>query len=491
MKDRITNSPNNFAAIYCRISADKAGKSAGVDRQQSDCRALAERLGLTVQHVLIDNDISAYSGKPRPSYKQLLDLMRSGAVGTVLAFHQDRLQRSPVELEQYVDVSEIHRVATHTVLAGHIDLSTPSGRFNARIIGAAARYEVEHMIERQRAAKLQAAKDGKYLGGQRPFGFEPRRVAVRESEAVIIREMATRFTEGCSYWSLAVDLNQRGILTQHGKDWNALKVRNILMRPINAGIVLHEGVEYEAESPAILNREEWDALKTAMEFSRRSSTHPGYARKHVLKGFLYCGICKEKMFHKPKQQRDGSHKTTAACGKRDTQTGRQHGCGGVSRMVEPIIELVRQSVLYRLETPELATALHKQRSSAETLKELTKQQRELERRVNEIADDYYVNNLLNREQFERAKAQADASLDRINEQIAHEYSDGINTTIDLSGDLEKAWSDGDLEWRRNLLSLLIEKIYVAPRPKVEGYVYPKFMDKYRFDPELITIVWRV
>ncbi|NED68030.1 recombinase family protein, partial [Streptomyces sp. SID10244] len=121
--------------------------------------------------------------KPRPQYKRLLELMRSGDIGTVISFHQDRLQRSPVELEEYVDVSEAGHVTTHTVLAGHIDLSTPAGRFNARIIGAAARYEVEHMIERQRAAKLDAAKQGKYLGGQRPFGFEPQRIAIREDEA--------------------------------------------------------------------------------------------------------------------------------------------------------------------------------------------------------------------------------------------------------------------------------------------------------------------
>ena len=255
--------------------------------------------------------------------------------------------------------------------------------------------------------------------------------------------------------------------------------------------MFHDGIEYEAESPAILSRDEWAALKTAMEYSRRKSPHPGRARKHVLKGFLYCGVCKEKLFHKSKQQRDGSYKTTAACGKRDNQTGRRHGCGGVSRMVEPIIELVRQAVLYRLETPELATALHKQQSSAATLSELSKQQREVERTINEISDDYYVHNLLSREQFERSKGQADSRLERINQLIAREYTDGTNTAIDLSGDLQKAWEEGTLEWRRNLLALLIDKIYVAPRPKVEGYVYPKFMDKYRFDPELITIVWRI
>lgn len=130
--------------------------------------------------------------------------MKDGEIGTVLAFHQERLQRSPVELEEYVDISEVGHVTTHTVLAGHIDLSTPSGRFNARIIGAAARYEVEHMIERQRAAKLQAAKDGKYLGGQRPYGFEPQRVAIREPEASVLRLMAEAIIAGSSYRTVAL-----------------------------------------------------------------------------------------------------------------------------------------------------------------------------------------------------------------------------------------------------------------------------------------------
>lgn len=74
MQVRDPQSHKSFAAIYARISSDKSGQSAGVERQEADCRALASRLGLTVSHVLVDNDISAYSGKPRPQYKRLLEL---------------------------------------------------------------------------------------------------------------------------------------------------------------------------------------------------------------------------------------------------------------------------------------------------------------------------------------------------------------------------------------------------------------------------------
>lgn len=484
------HSPNTFAAIYCRISSDKSGLAAGVERQEADCRALAERLGLIVLYVFTDNDLSAYSGKPRPQYLKLLEAMKSGDIDTVLSFHQDRLQRSPVELETYVDVSEVGKVTTHTVLAGHIDLSTPTGRFNARIIGAAARYEVEHMIERQQAAKLQAAIDGKYLGGQRPYGFEDQRSAIREDEAQVIREMAYAITNGRSFWALSLDLNERGILTQHGKTWNAAKVRNVLIRPINVGIVHHKGIDYPAKSPAILTPDEWGNMMVAIQLSRTKSPHPGRFRKYMLNRLLYCGICGGKMYHKSKQQRDGSYKPTTSCGKTSPDTGKFEGCGGVSRMVAPIEDLITDAVLYRLESPQLATALHKSKTSANTLSDLTTQQRALEARISEITDDYYENGLLTREQFERMKGRADAELAAISKQIAAEYSDRTVIDFDLSGDIRAAWEVSSLEQKRSLLFGLIKGIHIDPRPKVEGYKYPKYKS-YRFDPSLIRIEWKV
>lgn len=485
---RNTLQHNTSAAIYCRISRDKTGAGLGVERQEGDCRELAQRLGVTVSHVLVDNDLSAYSGKPRPSYLSLLELMRNGQIGMVIAWHSDRLHRSMVELEEYVTASEVGGVTTHTAKAGPLDLSTPSGRLVARQLGSVARYEVEHMIERQRSAKLQAAKSGKYLGGQRPYGFEPQRTAIRESEAAVIRELAHRFTNGASYWSLAIDLNQRGILTQHGKDWNALKIRNLLIRPINAGIVDHKGVEYVAESAAILTKDEWDDLQAAISLSKRTSVHPGRTRKHVLQGYLFCGLCGKKLFHKSKQQRDGSYKTTAACGKTDSQTGRPNGCGKVSRMVEPIIDLLSDCIMARLESPELAASLATYESDTTTLRELHVRQRALEGRSVEITNDYYVSGLLNRDEFERMKSSVDLELRAVEKSIQQQTSSRVTTEAAI--EFRSKWVNSGIHWQRDLLSTLGVEIVVHPRPTHEGYTYPKYKDKWRFDPELIEIKWK-
>ena len=72
------------AAIYARISSDPEGTMLGVTRQVTDCRALAERRGWRVADTYIDDDVSAYKGKPRPQYRRMLDDMRAGAVDAVV-----------------------------------------------------------------------------------------------------------------------------------------------------------------------------------------------------------------------------------------------------------------------------------------------------------------------------------------------------------------------------------------------------------------------
>src|ERR671910_2449931 len=154
------------AAIYTRISQDRTGAGLGIERQETDCRALAERLGWEIIAVHADNDLSAYSGKPRPGYRALLADLRAGVADAVLVWHTDRLHRSPAELEEYIGVCEPRGVPTMTVKAGPIDLATPAGRMVARQLGAVGRYESEHKSERIKRKMAQKAENGEWLGGK-------------------------------------------------------------------------------------------------------------------------------------------------------------------------------------------------------------------------------------------------------------------------------------------------------------------------------------
>ena len=174
-------------ALYLRISKDRRKLSLGVERQEEACRALAEQLGWDIHTVISENDLSAYTGKRRPLYSQMLDLMKTGHIQGVIALHTDRLHRSPTELEEFITICDQNRIDVRTVQAGIIDLSSPTGRMGARIYGAVARHEVEHGIERMKAAKLQAAKAGKINGGNRAYGWNQDGMTLNEAEAPVVK----------------------------------------------------------------------------------------------------------------------------------------------------------------------------------------------------------------------------------------------------------------------------------------------------------------
>lgn len=276
--------------IYTRISQDKVGAGLGVERQAEDCRALADRLDWTVVEVYSDNDTSAYSGKPRPGYQRLLADIKSGRISAVIAWHTDRLHRSPVELETYISVCEPRGVPTHTVQAGHLDLSTASGRMTARITGAVARHESEQKGERISRQKQQALSQGRRIGGRRAFGYEDDGMTPVPDEAFLLTDAARRIVAGDSVRSIVREWNGQGITTAGGNRWSSSNLRQVLLKPRNAGLSASKGKIYgPATWPAVINPELWQAMRAVLGESTRK-LHRGTSLK-LLGSFLYrCGI---------------------------------------------------------------------------------------------------------------------------------------------------------------------------------------------------------
>jgi site-specific DNA recombinase len=278
------------AAIYCRISQDRIGAGLGVDRQEQDCRALAAARGWTVVEVYVDNDTSAYSRRARPGYERMLAAIDAGRIDAVLAWHADRLHRSPVELERYIDATQ--HAPTHTVRAGELDLSTASGRMTARIVGAVARHESEQKGERLRRQRQQAQADGRWHGGRRPFGFEPDGATLLPAEAAEIETATRDILAGHSLRSVVRRWNDAGMTTATGARWDGSNLRNVLLRPRNAGLVGNGArIVGPARWPAIVDRDTWEAL-VALLSDRTRLTHRGTSLK-LVGSFLYHCECGE------------------------------------------------------------------------------------------------------------------------------------------------------------------------------------------------------
>jgi DNA invertase Pin-like site-specific DNA recombinase len=94
------------AGIYTRISSNPSGQRAGVERQRRDCEAHCAARGWQVAETFCDNDVSAYGKRPRRAYEAMLAAVEAGRIDAIVTWHNDRLHRSPKELEAFIDLVE-------------------------------------------------------------------------------------------------------------------------------------------------------------------------------------------------------------------------------------------------------------------------------------------------------------------------------------------------------------------------------------------------
>jgi len=458
------------ATIYARISKDREGAGLGVQTQESDCRALAASLGWTVVSVHTDNDLSAYSGKPRPAYRAMLREIEAGEVDVVLAWHTDRLHRSVTELEEYASLSDAHGVATHTVKAGHLDLATSSGRLVARLLGSTARYETEHMVERQQRAKRRSAEGGRWKGGRRPFGYEADGVTVVPAEATMLRDAAGTVLAGASLRGIAKAWNARGITTSTGKPWDMSAVRRVLLRPRCAGLMEHQGqIVGAAEWPAIIPEEQWRAVVEMLTNPARRTT-TGNARKWLGSGLYVCGVC-------------GS--TVVATMAHDVRAYRCRD-GHVSRTLADVDHYVEAVIVARLRRPDLADILAKATAPGADVPALEAQSVTLRARLDQLAQ-MFGRGEIDAQSLTAGTREIDGRLGDVRTQITDAYSGTVLSGVAEAPDPGAAWLEAPLDRRQAVLAALATvTLHKSGRGRPAGW---QPGESY-FRPETVRIEWR-
>ncbi len=477
------------AAIYCRISRDREGAALGVERQESECRQLCEQRGWQVVEVFVDNDLSAYSGKRRPRYRDMLRAIEGQEIDVVVAWHNDRLHRSPAELEQFIPLCETAGVTVQTVKAGLIDLSTPAGRMMARQFGAIARYESEHRSERVRSKHEQiAARGGWSGGGLRPYGYEgpqpaegrpayggkggrgrdePRKWRIRADEAEVIRDATRRVLAHESVRSVAADLDRRGVPTANGGRWWTETLRCILYSPRIAGQRWHHGeVRGTAEWPAIITPAESVRLRQLLGPRVHGVPTRRGRPPHLLTGILVCGRCGRRM---------KSAGRAYSC--RMAFDNEPEGCF-LSITRSRTDSVIGEAVLSALDLPALRLAVTSLQSEADAdiddqgaIEEVQGQLTELGQLLADGAITVRAWQAAVEPLEQRIKA-AEASLAR--RVGGYALADALS-----GGDLRERWPDLSVDRRRAVITALVDRIVVQPA-RTRG----------AWEPDRLGIVWK-
>lgn len=280
------------AAVYLRISLDRAGDHLAVDRQREDClRIIAER-GWTLAEEYVDNSVSASDKtKDRPGYNRMVEDFRAGRFDALVCYDLDRLTRQPRQLEDWVDAAEERGLKLVTA-NGEADLGTDAGRLFARIKAAVARAEVERKSARQARAARQRSEKGRPPLGVRLTGYTTAGEIVPE-EADVVRLIFDRFTRGDSLKGIVRVLDEKGIDTRNGRPWNPSSIRGILTNPRYAGLAVYQGkpTGQRGDWPALISEDVWNMIQSRLADPRRKTAKTGTERRHLGSGLYLCGTC--------------------------------------------------------------------------------------------------------------------------------------------------------------------------------------------------------
>ena len=463
------------AGIYVRISQDREGAGLGVERQESECRALADRLEWTVADVYCDNDLSAFSGKRRPEYERMLADIKAGKINAVIAWHPDRLHRRAAELERYIGVCDKHGVENQTVTAGHWDLSTATGKMVARQIGNVAVYESEHKSERIKAARVQHAKQGKHHGGIRCYGYAKDGTAVIPNEAAEIANACKAVAGGASLRGVVRDMNARKVPTTTGKvgGWTSQQLRQTLISPRIAGYSTHKGIIVgSAAWPAIVDDATYQTVKAILANpARRTNNGATGAARWLGSGTYVCGVCGDRKLRAGVS--GGAKQRTYRCANRDQDRSRRH----VSRAQQPLDDYVEKLIVERLARPgTVEKLLH--RDDSTDVAALRVEQVAIGARKDELAVLFADGNI-DAVQFATATKRLDEKATEIAATLAKA---GWRSPLEplANGDIRQAWDQLSLMSKRAILNVVADVTVLPSKPTTRG-----------FDPDGVEITWKI
>jgi site-specific DNA recombinase len=482
--------------VYCRISDDREGRQNGVDRQERQCHALADKNGDEVVAVFTDDDRSAYTGKPRPDYVKMLAFLRAGHADGAYALAPTRFYRRLDDGLEFFKLITEKTLTVETVKQGRYDLSTADGRRDALRAAVDAQHEAEQISERVKDAKADNLARGEYRGGPRPFGYETDGVTVLEDEARHVRTSTDAVIAGDSLRSVCRDLADKGVRTvprrykqpdgsrgePSSREWTPTELRKMLLRPRNAGLIDHKGeIVGKAAWTPLVSEEKWRACKAVLERSERRTT-PSNARRWLGSGLYRCGVdgCTETLRCSTAGKGSGNaHVPAYRC-----RTGKH-----VTRVAGPLDEHITNLVLVRLSRPDARKALLPPSRTAEKREDLAATANALRTKLDALAADY-ADDLITRQQMHDITALTRKRLETVEAQMEAQAQQSVLASMPLgTAKVVDEWPNYHLDKQRAILDALMT-VTILPARRGRPAGFQPGVSKTYFNPDAVAIEWK-
>jgi len=230
-------------AIYSRKSKF-TGKGESIENQIQLCTDYAKNIGAKEFSVYEDE---GFSGKNtnRPEFNKMLEDAKKKKFDVIICYRLDRISRNVADFSSLIEDLSALGIGFISIKE-QFDTTTPMGRAMMFISSVFAQLERETISERVRDNMRELAKDGKWLGGQLPLGYDTEVIKyisdgkerrytvlkVNEEEIEIVKTVYNKFLELRSLTKVSEYLFKNNITGKNGGTFVASMIKEILCNPI-------------------------------------------------------------------------------------------------------------------------------------------------------------------------------------------------------------------------------------------------------------------
>lgn len=534
--------------IYIRVSSERQVKGYSLDGQKRYLIDCAERQGMKVLAVYVEEGKSGKSIEGRTAFQSMLDGIKKGTLQTdyVLVYKLSRFGRNAKDVLNSLEFIMQYGVDLMCVEDG-LDSSTSMGKMMITILGAVAELERENIIAQSLLGREEKAKSGGWNGGFAPYGYELKngKLEPKDGEHEIVTMIFDMFlNKGMGYSTVARYLNQNGYTREPAKnavnpkfnDWKAEQIKRILDNPLYTGRIAWgrrrtEKIQGTSNEQRLVPQEEFimsekkshEALVSEEDFKKVQEIRKvmrekaignhniSQDRAHLLSGIARCPQCGSAMNVDCNQwtNKDGTFRETFTyvCSHykraKGTSQCRRNGIS-MERLEKEVLEYTKKL----LRNPKFArdikakigiavdvTEIQKEISAYEKeLKRLARSRTNLEHDIDSLPDDKYA---------ERKREEYNRRLDKIYNQIydiedciesckrriiiAEQESLNVDMIYKILLSFEEIYDKMNDRDKRELIKCMIKeiKLYMPEEQKVQGHAVKSIVYSFPIEEDVI------
>ncbi|MDB9731574.1 recombinase family protein [Candidatus Pelagibacter sp.] len=191
--------------FYGRCSADENfDKGSSVETQLSKCKSYANLKDLTINKEVTESISGTVRFANRTMGLELMNTLKKG--DHIICSALDRFSRNTLDLLQTIEKFKRLKVSLHFTEFGEVTGSDAMGSVFVKLLSVFAEFYSKQCSEKQTATKQRLAKEGRFLGGKKMFGYDLDQnnyYIPCEKEQSVIRDMQLMRKQGNSYQKVA------------------------------------------------------------------------------------------------------------------------------------------------------------------------------------------------------------------------------------------------------------------------------------------------